>query len=208
MMRRMRWVVALALWSSGAQAAEAPVMLGVNPSECEISRALLGAAPAGCPPAKTALPAVPAAPVAPPLGAAGPTPQIATPAPAPALAAPPVAPERKKAASFLINFAFSSASIQPESRIVLDRLAAVMKSPEAAGIPFRIIGHTDGVGSDASNMALSRRRAAAVKDYLVRHHHITADRLEAIGMGKRELIDRANPRAAGNRRVEIINLGG
>jgi len=198
-MRTMGWMVALALWATGTCAAEAPVMLGTNPSECEISRALLGVAPAGCPPAPVVIPAAPAAPLAPPAAARS-APEIAAPV------APPATPGRK--AAFLINFDFASAGIRPESRAVLDRVAAVMSARDAAGATFRIVGHTDGVGSDAKNLELSRRRAAAVKDYLVRRHRIAADRLEAVGMGKREPIDRINPRAAANRRVEIVNLGG
>lgn len=195
---RTAWWVAAALIplvpvipvvAAGAPGAGAPVMLGGNPSECEIARALLGAAPADCPTTAQPVPAVPVAP---------PPPAVARPA-----AAPPLV-ERK--AAFLINFDFASTRIRPESRVVLDRVAAVMAAPSSGDVRFRIVGHTDDVGSDAGNLSLSRRRAAAVKDYLVHHHRIAATRLDALGMGKREPLDSANPRAAENRRVEIVSL--
>jgi outer membrane protein OmpA-like peptidoglycan-associated protein len=197
------WMVAvLVLLPLGARAAEAPVMLGTNPSECEISRALLGVAPPSCPPAPVVIPAAPAIPVAPPPAASRPAPTVA----APVASAAPAGVERR--AAFLINFDFGSTRIRPESQAVLDRVAAVMAAPESGAARFRIVGHTDGVGSDAGNLDLSRRRAAAVKDYLVRRHRVAAGRLEATGMGKREPLDRTNPRAAENRRVEIVTLGG
>lgn len=198
------WMVRalLVLLPWGAQAAEpAPVMLGTNPSECEIARALLGTVPASCPPAPVTVPAAPVAPVTPPPSAARPAPMVSAPATPPAAPAPL---ERKVA--FLINFDFGSARIRPESKAVLDRVAAVMTATEPGDRRFRIVGHTDDVGSDAANLDLSRRRAAAVKEYFVRRHRIAAARLEATGMGKREPFDPANPRAAENRRVEIITL--
>lgn len=202
---RVGWwmVAALFLPPLGAMAAESPpVMLGTNPSECEISRALLGVAPSGCPPAPVMIPAAPAVLVAPPPAVTRPAPTVAT----PTIPAAPVRTERRTA--FLINFDFGSARIRPESQAVLDRVAAVMAAPDSGALRFRIVGHTDGVGSDAGNLELSRRRAAAVKDYLVRRHRVAAERMETAGMGKREPLDRANPRAAENRRVEIVTLGG
>ncbi|WP_448190258.1 OmpA family protein [Azospirillum sp. sgz301742] len=205
---RVEWWMAAALALAppvllprGVQAAEAPIMLGTNPSECDISRALLGVAPPSCPPAPVVIPAAPAIAVEPP--AAAPTTAMR---PAPSVIAAPAREERRVA--FLINFDFNSTRIRPESQAVLDRVAAVIMAPDSGAARFRIVGHTDGVGSDAANLDLSRRRAAAVKDYLVRHHHVAAARLDATGMGKREPIDRANPRAAENRRVEIVTLGG
>ncbi|PWC56176.1 OmpA family protein [Azospirillum sp. TSO22-1] len=198
---RVGWWMAALLAPMNAWAAEAPVMLGTNPSECQIARALLGSAPPGCPPALVVAPATPAGPVAPPPAPVPPPVVVAPAAPTPA---PTTVVERK--AAFLINFDFGSARIRPESQAVLDRVAAVMADSGAETVRFRIVGHTDDVGSDAGNLELSRRRAAAVKDYLVRVRRIAAARLDAIGMGKREPIDSANPRAPENRRVEIVAL--
>jgi len=180
--------------------------LGPNPSECEIQAALLGAAGPGCPPIVMKRP--PPQPAEAPIQAPAPT---STQAPA-AVAVPtppgPVAlPEVGLRAAFRINFDFNSARIRPESRATLDRVGTVMKAPETGNTRFRIVGHTDAVGSDTVNLALSRRRAMAVVEYLVTQHHIPRDRLDAQGMGAREPVLPDDPKAAENRRVEIVNLG-
>jgi len=111
-------------------------------------------------------------------------------------------------AAFRIGFDFNSARIRPESRAVLDRIGAVMTAPEAATARFRIVGHTDAVGGDAANRALSQRRADAVAEYLADQHGVRRDRLDTAGMGAREPLLPKKPKAAENRRVEIVNLGG
>lgn len=69
-----------------------------------------------------------------------------------------------------------------------------------------IEGHTDSVGSDASNMALSQRRAKAVRDYIVKNFKVDGKRLTAKGYGEtRPVADNAT--AAGraqNRRIEAV----
>lgn len=178
------------------------VPLGPNPSECEIQAALLGSAGPGCPPVAMKRP--------PPQPAEAP----ATAPAAPATVAVPSLPETVALptvglkAAFRVNFDFNSARMRPESRAVLDRVAAVMAAPTAGGTRFRIVGHTDAIGGDKANLALSQRRAKAVVDYLVERHGIPRDRLDASGMGTREPLIPTNPKAAENRRVEIVNLGG
>ena len=68
-----------------------------------------------------------------------------------------------------------------------------------------IEGHTDSIGGDAPNRALSERRAAAVRDRLVARHRIDGARLRSAGLGP------SKPREpnltiegrARNRRVEL-----
>jgi OmpA-OmpF porin, OOP family len=84
----------------------------------------------------------------------------------------------------------------------LDEVARIMK--EDAGLRLAIDGHTDNVGSDASNKTLSDNRAAAVKAYLVKQG-INANRLVSTGYGETKPIAE-NTSAAGrqrNRRVEM-----
>ncbi|RYE39895.1 MAG: OmpA family protein, partial [Hyphomicrobiales bacterium] len=50
-------------------------------------------------------------------------------------------------------------------------------------------------------------RAASVVEHLVFFHQVDRDRLVAIGMGEQDPINKADPDAAENRRVEIINIG-
>ncbi|WP_451990542.1 OmpA family protein [Azospirillum argentinense] len=197
-----------------AQSAAAPaVPLGPNPSECEIQAALFGAAGPGCPPiVMKRPPPPPVATASPPVPASASTPAPAAVA-VPALPGtppdPPVAALKAGLrAAFRIGFDFNSARIRPESRAVLDRIGAVMTAPEAAKARFRIVGHTDAVGGDPANRALSQRRADAVADYLAERHGVRRDRLDTAGMGAREPLLPKKPKAAENRRVEIVNLGG
>ncbi len=102
-----------------------------------------------------------------------------------------------------IYFSFASALIRPHSARVLQEIAATLTAhPDWA---LRIDGHTDGVGADASNLELSRRRAAAVKAALVERHGISAARLSTGGYGENRPIARNDtPEGrAFNRRVEL-----
>lgn len=70
------------------------------------------------------------------------------------------------------------------------------------------IGHTDAVGSDAYNFALSQRRGASVADFLV-NRHTNPERLVVERLGKTEPVA-SNATVAGraaNRRVEIVLHG-
>ena len=73
---------------------------------------------------------------------------------------------------------------------------------------LRIDGHTDGIGADAANLDLSKRRAAAVKTALVARHGIAASRLVTGGSGESQP-KASNDTAQGharNRRVGLTRL--
>jgi outer membrane protein OmpA-like peptidoglycan-associated protein len=106
------------------------------------------------------------------------------------------------ALSLPVRFAFDSADILPAARTQLDALADGIKLLEPNSI-VTVEGHTDGVGSDAYNLALSRSRARAVRDYLVQRHGIDAARLKTVGYGEARLVEAADPTAAVNRRVQF-----
>ncbi|WP_255542599.1 OmpA family protein [Azospirillum sp. INR13] len=132
------------------------------------------------------------------------------PAPAPAPAAAPAAAAKPKAApriSFQVEFAFNSAELTPKAAGILDELGRALTSPDLAAYRFQLTGHTDGVGNPDYNLALSKRRAASVRDYLTRSFGVSSNRLVAIGRGSQQLLDPANPASDANRRVEIVNLG-
>jgi len=105
-----------------------------------------------------------------------------------------------------LYFKFASATLRPQSDTVLGELASVLKShPDWR---FRIDGHTDAIGSDASNLDLSRRRSAAVRSALVDRFGVAAVQLTTQGFGESEPID-SNDSDAGrarNRRVELVRL--
>ena len=101
-----------------------------------------------------------------------------------------------------ITFDFNSAAIRPDSEPVLFKLFEGLKGDTAAAIVIE--GHTSSEGTDQYNLALSERRAQAVRDELVKHG-IAASRLTAVGIGEKRPIasnDDENGRSL-NRRVEI-----
>jgi len=105
-----------------------------------------------------------------------------------------------------IEFEYGSDRLTAAGKQVLAALGEALKDPQFASSRFAIAGHTDGRGSDLYNQRLSERRAAAVRDYLVRTAGIADARLIALGFGKSKPLNPADPLAAENRRVEIVNL--
>jgi outer membrane protein OmpA-like peptidoglycan-associated protein len=112
---------------------------------------------------------------------------------------------KPRAVDLSIGFDFDSATIQPGSRELLERLASAMQHERLAEQRFTVEGHTDAKGSAAYNQRLSARRAQAVVAFLA-EQGVTASRLEAHGKGFTELLDSTRPFAAENRRVRITAL--
>jgi outer membrane protein OmpA-like peptidoglycan-associated protein len=103
-----------------------------------------------------------------------------------------------------IYFDFNEANIRPESDQTLKEIAGALKAN--AGWTIRIEGHTDSIGGSAYNLPLSKRRADAVKDALVKRYGIAAARLSAEGFGAtrpKESNATLEGRAR-NRRVELV----
>lgn len=103
-----------------------------------------------------------------------------------------------------ILFDVNSEKIKPESYGVLKDIAAVLG--ENPAVKVKIIGHTDADGKDADNLALSKSRAASVKNALANEFKIDAARMETDGKGESQPADK-NDTAEGkanNRRVEFI----
>ena len=109
--------------------------------------------------------------------------------------------------SMRVQFAYDSDQLENEAILSLRALGAALRDPRLKDYKFEIIGHTDAKGSDEYNLELSKRRAAAVVEHLVFFHNVDRNRLVAIGMGEKDPINKADPDAAENRRVEIINIG-
>ncbi len=105
-------------------------------------------------------------------------------------------------ANLMIHFATDKATITPESRKLVKRFAEFLIKNK--GSLVHIIGHTDWRGSDQYNMALSKRRAKAVRDLLV-EYGVSASRLSTEGRGEREPIasNRTAEGMALNRRTEV-----
>ena len=102
-----------------------------------------------------------------------------------------------------VYFDFNRATINEQSTTALQSIAEVLRRHPWS---VTVEGHTDNVGSDAYNEDLSTRRAAAVRDALVRDHGVAAARLSSAGFGEkrpRETNDTIAGRAR-NRRVELV----
>lgn len=102
-----------------------------------------------------------------------------------------------------IEFENGKATLTAESEPILQAVAGLLREhPEIAELDIQ--GHTDNKGKHASNMDLSRRRAAAVRNWLIQNG-IAKERLTSRGVGPERPID-SNDTAAGrqkNRRVEF-----
>jgi outer membrane protein OmpA-like peptidoglycan-associated protein len=106
-----------------------------------------------------------------------------------------------------IFFAFDSAEILPQARPSLDELGKALSDAKLENASFLIAGHTDAKGSDSYNLALSQRRAEAVKAFLVETYGADGTRLAVIGFGEEQLKNPDDPFADENRRVQIVNTG-
>jgi outer membrane protein OmpA-like peptidoglycan-associated protein len=101
-----------------------------------------------------------------------------------------------------ISFDTGRSDIKSNFRPILDRFAAGLVENQMTTVT--IVGHTDSVGSDASNNQLSMERAARTRDYLS-SRGVASGRINVDGRGEREPIA-SNDNDAGrarNRRVEI-----
>jgi outer membrane protein OmpA-like peptidoglycan-associated protein len=106
------------------------------------------------------------------------------------------------ALSIPIQFEFDSSQIVPVAKQQLDAIAEGIRRLPAARV-VAIEGHTDAIGTDDYNLALSLRRATAVKNYLVRAQGIDPVRLREIGLGRQRPLPGTQPEAAENRRVQF-----
>lgn len=113
-------------------------------------------------------------------------------------------------------FAFARSGLDdilPQGRSELESIARQLKDSEASMI--QVVGHTDRIGSESANQALSQRRAQTVRMFLIRSG-VAARALSAYGVGESqpvkecadslphdELVACLQP----NRRVEVIVAG-
>lgn len=103
-----------------------------------------------------------------------------------------------------ILFDSGSANIQPQSYGIIRQISQVLQ--QESGMNLKIIGHTDSDGADNANLALSKKRALAVKSALITIYNISGDRLQTDGKGETNPVsDNTTPDGkAQNRRVEFV----
>ena len=109
----------------------------------------------------------------------------------------------KGRADLRVTFVTGSSELTESGQREAQKFAAALSSPLLQGMRFTIEGHTDAVGNRVSNQELSRRRAAAVVDYLV-GKGVDRSRFDAVGYGADRPLDGVSPAAAINRRVEVV----
>ncbi|HKT59494.1 MAG TPA: OmpA family protein [Gemmatimonadales bacterium] len=103
-----------------------------------------------------------------------------------------------------IYFDTGSDRIRPESTPTLKEIGAMLT--EHAELKLTIEGHTDDVGQASANQALSEKRAAAVREYLIATYQVDGSRLSAKGLGQsKPAASNATPEGRQqNRRVELV----
>ena len=104
---------------------------------------------------------------------------------------------------FEVRFDFNKATIKPEYRELIEKLAAATQ--ENKNIKVSVVGHTDTAGSKSYNYALGGRRAEAVQKMLIQYG-IPASQIVAVSSGEEDLAVPTpdNTPNAANRRVRVV----
>jgi len=111
-----------------------------------------------------------------------------------------------KLVSYGIYFDVNKDVVKAESYGSIKEISKVLTDNPT--VKIKIVGHTDSDGDDKSNLDLSKRRAASVKNVLVKEFGIDTARIETDGKGEIEPIAKndSGVNKALNRRVEFIKL--
>jgi OmpA-OmpF porin, OOP family len=117
-----------------------------------------------------------------------------------------LADELKKSghvAVYGIHFDTAKATILPDSENILGEIVKMLQ--QNSDVKLNVEGHTDNVGSAASNQALSAKRAQAVVAWLTAHG-VAGSRLTAKGWGQTKPVaeNASEDGRAKNRRVELV----
>lgn len=124
---------------------------------------------------------------------------------------PPVGTTRpsycqEKAISVEVLFDYNSEQLTAAAIEQLRPFGEALSSEQLKGLSYRVEGHTDAIGGESYNKDLSLRRAESVKNYLQYQFQFSGKGMQAVGKGKSQLADPANPTSEKNRRVRIIKL--
>ena len=105
-----------------------------------------------------------------------------------------------------IFFDTGSDVIKPESTPTLKEIGQMLS--EHPDLKLTIEGHTDNSGDAAANLALSEKRAAAVRAYLLSKHGVDGSRINFKGLGAtKPAVPNTTPEARQqNRRVELVKV--
>ena len=119
---------------------------------------------------------------------------------------PPPKPKVVDRLSLHVNFDTDKSNIRQADVAELQKAIAFIK--KYPGHNVSIEGHTDSIGSEKYNQALSERRAAAVKDYIVKKGGADGSRIKTVGYGESKPIadNKTKKGQFENRRVEVLIL--
>jgi outer membrane protein OmpA-like peptidoglycan-associated protein len=106
-----------------------------------------------------------------------------------------------------IDFENDSVAIEPKSYRTVGLIADALHHPNLRRYKFLVVGHTSSTGDAKHNLDLSQKRANAITEALSTTFAVAPDRLFAIGVGEEWPFHPGNPKAADNRRVQLVNLG-
>jgi outer membrane protein OmpA-like peptidoglycan-associated protein len=115
-------------------------------------------------------------------------------------------PRPAPAVALDVKFALNSAELTEGAKLLAKELATAINSAQLSGDRFRLEGHADSTGDTDFNRWLSRRRAEAVRAYMIRSLGVAPQRIEAVGRGSDAPLDAAHPESGVNRRVQVVNI--
>lgn len=116
----------------------------------------------------------------------------------------PLTGDEPRTVDLSVPFGLGSSALTESARDQLDELIKTLRSKSLVGLKVGILGHTDALGSAASNQALSEARAQAVVDYLVSEGGFDGALFQADGRGESQLLPGLSPTDAAHRRVEVV----
>ena len=105
-----------------------------------------------------------------------------------------------------MTFTNASWTMSDSDRATANTLTQVLMEPANAAKVVEIGGHTSNTGGEAFNNDLSKKRADAVKAYLIANG-VPAERLKSVGYGSAQPLQGTDPAAPANRRVVLTMLG-
>ena len=122
---------------------------------------------------------------------------------------PLIVPDLAKLPAFnaQIQFDADTPIIQPASYQTVGRIADAMVHASLLPYTFLIVGHVESnQKTREANAILSQRRADAIRDVLVNTFKISTKRLQPIGLGEEQFLDRAKPTSAVNGQLQILTF--
>ncbi|RJP87745.1 MAG: OmpA family protein [Desulfobacteraceae bacterium] len=116
------------------------------------------------------------------------------------------APPAPKMVSITLEFEKNSAELTPKTQKSLSMVGQALRSDDLKQLSFTLEGYADASGTAEHNLALSQKRAASVKKFLVDNYNVNPENLKAVGKGEQEFLDQNNPYSPKNRRVRIVTV--